>query len=97
MTVTCDGGYSLFGDVNLECVTGGTWDTTVGTCRKGKRQYKIIAPDKIVVFLLISSQNLCCVYPYEALQQGATNGYHNIGLCREIKALSVPLLKNTHL
>ena len=36
VTVTCDQSYTLFGDVTIACETGGTWNTTVGTCRKGK-------------------------------------------------------------
>ena len=36
VTVSCDPLYTLFGDELIQCETGGTWNTTVGTCRKGK-------------------------------------------------------------
>ena len=33
--VECDKGYTMFGDAVLECLNGGTWNTTVPDCVRG--------------------------------------------------------------
>ena len=33
--VTCDKGYTMFGDSIIECLAGGTWNTTVPDCVRG--------------------------------------------------------------
>ena len=35
MTVSCDSGYSIFGNGVIECQTGGVWNASAGTCGKG--------------------------------------------------------------
>ena len=34
--VTCDKGYTMFGDSVLGCLAGGNWNTTVPDCVRGK-------------------------------------------------------------
>ena len=34
--VSCGTGYTLFGDKDLQCLTTGLWNGTVGKCWKGK-------------------------------------------------------------
>ena len=40
MTVSCDSGYSIFGNGVIECQTGGVWNASAGTCGKGIHFYK---------------------------------------------------------
>ena len=55
--VSCGVGFTLFGDTVLECQTDGSWNSSVGNCRKGN--YAIL-----VEFYAISINEDYAVYFY---------------------------------
>lgn len=35
INISCNAGFTLFGDETLKCLTNGTWTSRVGDCKKG--------------------------------------------------------------
>ena len=42
-----------------------------------------------LIFFLFLDENICCGYSLEAPRRGASNEYHNIWFCREIRKILV--------
>ena len=55
------------------------------TCSNGRLKVLLQIRGSNHIFSLFHHKNVCCGYSLEELWQGASNEYHNVGYCVELK------------